>query len=50
VFHTTQSVKLGAGHLTFGRSSLRKGSYRVTIVLTVGTVKSKAIVKTFTVK
>jgi hypothetical protein len=50
VFHGSHNVKLGAGRLTFGRTSLKRGRYRATLTLTVGGTTSAPVVRTFTVK
>jgi hypothetical protein len=43
-------VKVGAGRLTFGRTSLKRGRYRATLTLTAGGKTSAPVVRTFTVK
>jgi Laminin B (Domain IV) len=50
VFHGSRSVPAGAGRLTFGRTSLKRGRYRATLTLTAGGKTSTPVVRTFTVK
>jgi Laminin B (Domain IV) len=50
VFHGSRSATAGAGRLTFGRTSLRRGRYRATLTLTAGGKTSTPVVRTFTVK
>jgi hypothetical protein len=50
VFTTSRNAKTGAGRFTFGRGSLRRGTYRATLTLTVPGAKATSVAKTFTVK
>jgi hypothetical protein len=51
VFHATRSVLAGAGRFTFGRSALKKGTYRATLTLTLnGSKPAASVSRTFAVR